>query len=436
MSNPNCDAVDSRPSPVAAGTVGLFEGAHYYHCGALPARIRLQDAQSRRAVLPDLPAGDLQSHRSARPRLAARARTPINVVARYPEHLDVFAVASDGRTMSDWWDQSSGWAGWFQVSGGVASPGGQGSPVTAIARYAGHLDLFIVGTDNRVYSCWWDQSAAGRAGSRSATLTARAGSTVNVVARDADHLDLFTTASDGRIMSTWWDARRRLGAGWFQVTRRSRRQRIDASPPSPATPCTSTCSPSGPTTRSTAAGGTRTAGWAGWFPLPGITCRPDATVTVVARNPGSARPFHHRLRRRDHVDLVERAQRLGRLVPGLGRRGSRRSQVTAIARAHSNHLDIFIVGTDNRIYCTCWDQTRRLGRLVQRLRRGRPAGQPDRGDLADHRAPRRVRGRVGRARLQHLVGRLGRLGVGLVPARGRRSGAAGTHPSHAAGRGP
>ena len=34
MANPNCATVDSRPSTAAAGTVGLFEGAHYYHCGA------------------------------------------------------------------------------------------------------------------------------------------------------------------------------------------------------------------------------------------------------------------------------------------------------------------------------------------------------------------------------------------------------------------
>ncbi|MGB8382127.1 MAG: M64 family metallopeptidase, partial [Dermatophilaceae bacterium] len=34
MSNPDCTTADTRPSPVAAGTVGTFEGAHYYHCGA------------------------------------------------------------------------------------------------------------------------------------------------------------------------------------------------------------------------------------------------------------------------------------------------------------------------------------------------------------------------------------------------------------------
>jgi hypothetical protein len=34
MSNPDCASADGRPSTVPAGTVGLFEGAHYYHCGA------------------------------------------------------------------------------------------------------------------------------------------------------------------------------------------------------------------------------------------------------------------------------------------------------------------------------------------------------------------------------------------------------------------
>lgn len=32
--NANCAQCDPQASPVAAGTVGLFEGAHYYHCGA------------------------------------------------------------------------------------------------------------------------------------------------------------------------------------------------------------------------------------------------------------------------------------------------------------------------------------------------------------------------------------------------------------------
>jgi len=32
--NADCTKCDPQPSPVALGTVGAFEGAHYYHCGA------------------------------------------------------------------------------------------------------------------------------------------------------------------------------------------------------------------------------------------------------------------------------------------------------------------------------------------------------------------------------------------------------------------
>ena len=34
MANPDCTQCNRGPSPVAAGVVGAFEGAHYYHCGA------------------------------------------------------------------------------------------------------------------------------------------------------------------------------------------------------------------------------------------------------------------------------------------------------------------------------------------------------------------------------------------------------------------
>jgi hypothetical protein len=34
MNNPDCTRCDDRPSAVPAGTVGAFEGARYYHCGA------------------------------------------------------------------------------------------------------------------------------------------------------------------------------------------------------------------------------------------------------------------------------------------------------------------------------------------------------------------------------------------------------------------
>ena len=86
---------------------GTVRGRALLPLRRFPARVRLQDAQPRRAVLPDLPTGDLEPDRPAGAPRSARARRPISVVARYPEHLDVFAVASDGRTMSDWWEPAA-----------------------------------------------------------------------------------------------------------------------------------------------------------------------------------------------------------------------------------------------------------------------------------------------------------------------------------------
>ena len=100
---------------------------------------------------------------------SCRPGSTVNVVCRYTDHSICSRRQSDGRIMSTWWDVRTGWAGWFQVSGGVAAAGRHG---TAIARYPFHLDLFTVGTDNRVYSAGGTSERAGSGGSRSATCNA------------------------------------------------------------------------------------------------------------------------------------------------------------------------------------------------------------------------------------------------------------------------
>jgi hypothetical protein len=352
MTNPNCAQVDSRPSPVPAGTVGLFEGAHYYHCGAyrpehsckmqalsLPfCRVCRQVIWNRIAPLAVL---------------QARVRTPIVATARYPEQLDVFAVGADGRTMSNWWNPGMGWAGWFHVQGGIASPGGTGSPVTAIARYSGHLDLFTIGTDNRVYSAWWDVATGWHGWFPLPGITCRTGSTVTVVSRYTDHLDLFTTASDGRIMSCWWDVRTGWSA-WFHVMGGI------AAAGAPVTaiaryPFHLDLFTVGTDNRVWSTWWDDRSGWAGWFPLGTLQCRPDSTVTAITRF-------------RDQIDLFTTAAdgrimsvwwnyRLGwanwfQVAGGVASPGS---PVTAIAR-YDNHIDLFVIGTDRRVYSTWWHE--------------------------------------------------------------------------------
>jgi hypothetical protein len=48
-----------------------------------------------------------------------------------------------------------------------------GATVTAIARYPFHLDVFTIGIDNGVYSCWWDDRSGWSAGSSSAWSLSR-----------------------------------------------------------------------------------------------------------------------------------------------------------------------------------------------------------------------------------------------------------------------
>ncbi|MBP2334447.1 hypothetical protein JOF41_000625 [Saccharothrix coeruleofusca] len=351
MSNPDCSKVDTRPSPVPAGTVGAFEGAHYYHCGAYRPEhgCKMRDLGvpfcrvCRQVIWNRI--GPLTT-------LSARARTPISVVARFPEHLDVFAVADDGRTMSDWWSPGTGWAGWFHVSGGLASPGGAGAPVTSIARNPDHLDLFTVGTDNRVWSAWWDAASGWSGWFQVGGLVCRPGSTVTVVARNPNHLDLFTTASDGRTMSTWWDAATGW-AGWFHVS---------GGVAAAGAPVTAIArNPNhldlftvGTDNRVYSTWWDAATGWAGWFRLGTLTCRPDSAVTVVARNP-------------NHLDLFTTASN-GRVMSAWwdaasgwadwfhvsGGVASPGSSVSAVAR-NPDHLDLFTLGTDNRVYSTWWD---------------------------------------------------------------------------------
>jgi len=352
MANPNCAQVDGRASTVPAGTVGTFEGAHYYHCGAYRPEYSCK-MQALGIPFCHVCRQVIWNRIGPLATLPARARTPITVLARFPEHLDVFAVASDGRTMSDWWDVSTGWAGWFQLMGGIASPGGAGSPITAIARYAGHLDIFTVGTDNRVYTAWWDASSGWHSWGVLGTLVCRPSSTVNVVCRYTDHIDLFTTASDGKIMSTWWDVRTGW-AGWFQVSGGV------AAPGATVTaiaryPFHLDLFTIGTDNRVYSTWWDERTGWAGWFLVGNQLCRPDSTVTVIARFP-------------DQLDLFTTASDgkimsiwwnarsgWGTWFQVSGGVASNGSPVTAIAR-FSNHIDIFTLGTVNRIYSTWWHE--------------------------------------------------------------------------------
>ena len=134
------------------------------------------------------------------PGLAAVPRSPVIVLARHPEHLDVFVTSDAGSISWAFWDGASGWASWSQVSGGAAA---RGSPITAVARTPDHLDLYITGTDRRIYTTHLRADATWQRWSPVPGFTSASGAWITAVPRTADQVDLFATSEQaGGIYST------------------------------------------------------------------------------------------------------------------------------------------------------------------------------------------------------------------------------------------
>ncbi len=292
--------------------------------------------------------------------IAANPGSHVTAIARNLNHFDLFVTGTDGQIYSTYWDAASSWAGgWFEVPGsGAANPG---SPVTVVARNPDHLDLFVTGTDGQIYSTYWD-AAGGWAGGWFVVPggpTANLGSLVTVIARNPDHLDLFVTGTDGQIHSTYWDAASGWASGgWFYVP-----GGLGVIPGSPVTVVARNpdqldlfVTRSDGQIYSTSWDAAN--GWAyEWFSVPGgATASLRSLVTVIARNP-------------DHLDVFVTGTD-GQIystswdaasnwaggwfdVPGsLGVNPG--SPVSVVAR-NPDHLDLFVTGTDAQIYSTYWD---------------------------------------------------------------------------------
>ena len=91
----------------------------------------------------------------ARSAASSRPGRRCRVVARAPDHLDLFVIGNDGRVYTSWWHAGTDWSGindnWRSI-GGFFPPG---APVASVARHPDHLDLFIRGNDDQIWSEWW-----------------------------------------------------------------------------------------------------------------------------------------------------------------------------------------------------------------------------------------------------------------------------------------
>lgn len=148
---------------------------------------------------------------------AFSANTPVTVVSRSPQHLDLFLTGPDGRVYSSWWQEGRDWQTSWPSLGGQFAPG---TPITAISRGIGSVDLFAVDKDGKIFTNQWTVSGdwySIKNGGKWLEIGSGAvpGTKVAVVQRTPNHLDALVIDNTGCIRQTWWDP----DPGWYSITR-------------------------------------------------------------------------------------------------------------------------------------------------------------------------------------------------------------------------
>jgi hypothetical protein len=135
--------------------------------------------------------------------------TQVASVGRDGKNAHIFWIGGDGAVTTAQWnaDTGPGWGQPTQIS--PANSALPGSPLSAIARTASHLDVFWVGADGAIETNWWDSVANKGEWPTPYKITgenaAVPGSSVCVVSQQPRHLDVLWSGPDGTVMTTWWD---------------------------------------------------------------------------------------------------------------------------------------------------------------------------------------------------------------------------------------
>jgi hypothetical protein len=134
-----------------------------------------------------------------------------SAVSRSPDTIDLFATgSSDGAVWTTFWGEAKGWnpSGWFKVADLKAfDPASQG--VTAISRAPDKLDLFVIGSDNIIYSTTWSEAEgwAPEWFSISAqNIFDHTTQKVTAISLREDDIEVFVVGTDNRVYVAAWSS--------------------------------------------------------------------------------------------------------------------------------------------------------------------------------------------------------------------------------------
>jgi len=292
------------------------------------------------------------------------SNTPVGVVSRHQDKLDIFLAGSNGKTYTGAWEAhraNQQWRGWWNVLTGAIPPRGI---VTGVARDPDKLDIFLVSNDGHVYTAAWDANVSQgkwRGWWRIGNLKAKPGSHVAAVARDPDKLDIFVAGKDGKTYTAAWDQHVANGAwrGWWNILAGHIPAGGTISAVSRAPDKLDVFLVSNDNRVYTAAWqhGVASGKWRGWWRIGNRQAMAGAPVGVVSRHPDKLDVFVAGKDGKTYTAAWEQNVASGKwrgwwnILGGAIKPGS---AVAAVAR-DPNKLDVFIVSTDGNIWTAAWD---------------------------------------------------------------------------------
>ncbi len=131
-------------------------------------------------------------------------------------HVDLFVIGFDDKVYSTYGDTAADWAPWYQIQPGTFFDHSR-QLITAVARTPDRAELFTIGADNTVMSTYFDPGSgwapwypiqpAWRFDKNAQHITA--------LARNG-HVDLFVIGFDDKVYSTYGDSASDW-APWYQI---------------------------------------------------------------------------------------------------------------------------------------------------------------------------------------------------------------------------
>jgi hypothetical protein len=284
---------------------------------------------------------------------------PVHGVSRSENKLDVFVVGTDQQVYTAAWEPgfTDWWHGWWTINGGVAAPGAH---VTAVSRSTDKLDIFVVGTDGGVYTAAWepDFSDGWHGWWRIGGIVVPQGAMIGAVSRSTDKLDIFVTDIHGAIQTAAWEPDFADGwHGWWTINGGA------AAPGSPVHAVSRSTDKLDIFVTGTDGGVYSAAwepdfadGWHGWWRIGGLAAPLGAHVNAVSRSTDKldifATDIHGAIQTAAwEPDFADGWHGWWTINGGAAAAGA---PVTAVSRS-TDKLDIFVVGTDSRVYTAAWE---------------------------------------------------------------------------------